>query len=223
MLQTVTKDDVEKALLAALAKQRLMFGTIMTIPGPKMFFQGDEKADLSYFKFFREFSDDEEKRQNPVYVSKIINDKGYDTITDEALPDSIVGEIIPTGKFASMQDEMLKFNMDLKRILNENKGLQNGVISKTYKDHGNLVHIHRVKCGEDRFLIIKNYADRFYNGDYSTLGFPKESKYIEIFNSDDKMYGGTGLTNKDREISDLNQHMNMAANSIIILKRMGKA
>ena len=95
-----------------------------------------------------------------------------------------------------------------------------GEITSTYKDHGNLVHIHRLQKGDERLIVFKNFADNFYNGNYSTLGFPKHGKWVEIFNSDDKKYGGSGLINGEREISDLDQKMNLAANSIVILKKV---
>ena len=45
-----------------------------------------------------------------------------------------------------------------------------------------------------------------------------DSKYA---NSDDAKYGGGNLTNKGRnDITNLNQHLSMAPNSIVILKKI---
>lgn len=216
-----SKKIVKNAVLHALAKQRVAQGTVMTTPGPKMYFQGDDEADLSHFKFFRELSDDRElRRVNPQKEEEIIQSKGYDTIIDKALPDSILGRVVPKGSFAQMQKNMTKFNQDLKKVIDENPALQDGEITSTYKDHGNLVHIHRLKKGDNNLIVFKNFADTFYRGNYSTLGFPKNGKWVEIFNSDKPEYGGWGLVNGNREISDTNQNMNFAANSIVILKKV---
>ena len=69
-------------------------------------------------------------------------------------------------------------------------------------------------------MIIKNFADRFYDKNYSTLGFPKHGKWIEVFNSDAKEYGGRGMTNIGKEFSNMNQNINLAANSIVVLKKI---
>lgn len=216
-----SKGDVKNAILHSLAKQRLAQGTVMTTPGPKMFFQGDDEADLSHFKFFRELSD--ERTQRTIFPGKIdekIREKGYDTIEEKARPDSLVGRITPTGSFAKMKEQMTLFNQDLKNLIDKHPALKNGEITSTYKDHGNLVHIHRLQKDDENLIVFKNFADNFYQGNYSTLGFPKHGKWVEIFNSDDKKYGGSGLINGEREISDLDQKMNFAANSIVILKKV---
>ena len=215
------KDTVTNAVLHALAKQRLAQGTVMTTPGPKMYFQGDDEADVSHFKFFRELSGDRVERTiYPTKVQNIIKEKGYDTIVDEALPDSKLGRVVPNGKFANMKNQMIKYNQDLRKLIEQEPALQNGEITSTYKDHGNLAHIHRLKKDNNRLFIIKNFADRFYDKNYSTLGFPKHGKWIEVFNSDAKEYGGRGMTNVGKEFSNMNQNINLAANSIVVLKKI---
>ena len=119
-----------------------------------------------------------------------------------------------------MQNNMTRFNQDLRRLIEEHPALRDGEITSTYKDHGNLVHIHRLQKDDEKLIVFKNFADTFYRGNYSTLGFPKDGKWVEIFNSDKQEYGGWGLTNGEREISDQDQKMNLAANSIVILKQI---
>ena len=48
----INAERINTAFNIALAKQKLAIGTVMTLPGPKMFFQGDDSLDISYFKFF---------------------------------------------------------------------------------------------------------------------------------------------------------------------------
>ena len=115
---------------------------------------------------------------------------------------------------------MLTYNKDLAELVESNKALQNGKIESIYKDHDNMIHIHSLEKDGEKFLIFKNYADSFHNGTYSSPGFPKGEKYIEVFNSDDVKYGGGGQLNTGREITDSNQNIKLAANTMIILKRV---
>lgn len=215
------KKVVKTALMVALAKQRLAQGAIMTIPGPKMFFQGDDNAELAHFKFFREFSNEKTDRKlHPEMKLNTIRQKGYDTIIDEALPDSIIDRIKPSGTFKDMQKQMIAFNLDLRKLLDENPAVQDGEITARYKEHDKLIHIHRVTKGDNDIVVFKNFADTLYNNNYSSLGFPKEGEWIEILNSDDVKYGGGGNVNKGKVFSDNNQNFSFAPNSIIVMKRV---
>ena len=115
---------------------------------------------------------------------------------------------------------MVAFNQDLRKLIEENPALQDGEISARYKEHDKLVHIHRVTKGDNDILVIKNFADTFYDKNYSSLGFPKEGEWIEILNSDDTKYGGGGKVNKGKTFEDKSQNLNLAPNSIIVMKRV---
>lgn len=215
------KKTLKTALKVALAKQRLAQGTVMTVPGPKMYFQGDDNAEVSHFKFFREFSSDKENRQaHPEIAANVIAEKGYDTILDKAMPDSIIDRVTPSGSFKNVQKQMIEYNQDLAKLLQDNPALRDGDISARFKEHDKLVHIHRVTKGDNDLVIFKNFADNFYDGNYSSLGFPKEGEWQEVLNSDDLKYGGGGKTNEGKVFSDTKQNFNLAANSIVIMKRI---
>ena len=219
--QFIDKKTIITSIKTALAKQRLAQGTIFTLPGPKMFFQGDENAETGHFKFFRELSSDKSDRSyDPKIKEGIVKEKGYDTLNDYALPDSVLDKIKPAGDFANMQNEMVTYNQDLANLVKTNPALLKGDIVYRYKDHGNLIHIHSLKYGDDEVVVFKNFQDTFYDGNYSTLGFPKKGQWVEIFNSDDKKYGGGDMVNAGRIFSDTSQNMRFAANSIVILKRI---
>lgn len=208
-------------LKAALAKSRLAYGTIMTVPGPKMIFQGEGSVDMSYFKFFRDFSPEfHNYPPNKGIHEKISAEKGYDISNEYAMKDSIVGQIKPGGEFANVQEQMIAYNKDLSKLIDSNEALQSGIIKSVYRDHENMVHIHSLEKDGEKFLIFKNYADNFHNGTYSSLGFPHDGKYIEVFNSDDVIYGGSGRLNKGREITADNQNLKLAANTMVILKKL---
>ena len=218
----ISKKELVDVMETAAAKQKLMLGTVMTTPGPKMYFQGDDEADLSYFKFFRELSDDKAKRNaNPAERQNIINQKGYDTLESIARPDSVVGLTEFGGVFKNLQEETTRFSADLQKLLNESDVLAKGEVVATYKDNVHLVHSHHLKLGNDELLVIKNYGHGFHSNNYGYYGFPQNGNWQEIFNSDAKEYGGSGYSNAGRsDINYKNQNLSLAPNSFIILKRI---
>lgn len=218
----IPKQELINVFETAVAKQKLMLGTVMTTPGPKMYFQGDDEGDLSYFKFFRELSVDNAKRAaNPLEKQKILNQKGYDTLESVARPDCIIDSVPMGGLYKNMKQEMVKFNSDLMKLLNSSEVLAKGEIVATYKDNQHLVHSHHLKLGNEELLVIKNYGYGFHNGTYEYYGFPQGGKWKEVFNSDAKEYGGSGYSNAGREdINNMNQHLSLAPNSFIILQKV---
>ena len=213
----IDKDSLVNTFNTALAKQKLAQGTVMTIPGPKMYFQGDEQADLSHFKFFREFLDKNVEQDRGASLAE----KGYDTLESVARPDCIVGRVKSGGLFKDTPSQMLKYNADLTKLLQQNPALLNGEIIGTFKDFNHNVHIHHLRKGNNDILVIKNFGQGFHNGSYEYSGFPQEGVWTEILSSDAEEYGGAGYSNKGRsDISAFNQKLFLAPNSMIVLKRM---
>jgi len=218
----INKDALVDAFNTAFAKQKLGMGTVMTIPGPKMYFQGDDEADLSYFKFFREFSDEKSQRaKSDDFRNAILAKKGYDTLEEVARPDSIVGRVVPQGMFKNIQSQMLAFASDMRDMLKHLPVLKRGEIIGTYKDNNHNVHVHHLKLGNEELLIIKNFGQGFHDKNYSYYGFPQDGNWRELFNSDNKKYGGSGYSNADRiDINNLNQNLALAPNSFLILSKI---
>ena len=218
----ISRDALCDAFNTAIAKQKLAHGTIFTIPGPKMYFQGDEVADLSYFKFFREFSGERyDRSKSDDYRNEIIGKKGYDTLEEIARPDSIVGRVKPQGLYKNLQNQMRNFNVELRALIESNPVLKSGCIASTYNDNNHNVHIHQLKLGADEVLVIKNYGHGFHDKNYEYYGFPQNSQWKEIFSSDEKVYGGSGYNNKREEpITNVNQNLSLAPYSFIILKKV---
>lgn len=216
----ISKDDLTNTFKTALAKQKLLTGVFMTTPGPKMFFQGDDDADLSHFKFFRELSGtryEREKYPNANWSGE----KGYDTLEEVARPDSVVGRVKYEGLFKDVPSEMQAFNRDLRNLLDECPAMAEGEINSTYKDHNHNVHIHTLKYGNDELLILKHFGNGFLDKNYSYYNFPQDSKWEEVLNSDDVKFGGSGYTNKNRApITNMNQNLSLAPNSIVILRKI---
>ena len=219
----ISRDSLCDAFNTAIAKQKLAHGTIFTIPGPKMYFQGDEVGDLSYFKFFREFSGEKyQRKESDNLKNSIIGKKGYDTLEEVARPDSIVCKTEPKGLYKDLKNQMRNFNINLRELINNNTVLKSGEIVATYNDNNHNVHIHQLKLGTDEVLIIKNYGHGFHDKNYSYGGFPEQGEWKEIFSSDAKKYGGSGYCNNKRQdyITSSNQNLSLAPYSFIILKKV---
>lgn len=218
----ISKAELINAFKSGLAKQKLMFGISMTTPGPKMYFQGDDQADLSYFKFFREFSDTKKLRNdNPISICNILNQKGYDTLEEVARKDCIIDRIKYEGIFKDTPAQMIKFNKDLSNLLKNHSALQKGEITAFYNDYNHNVNVHKLTSSDEELLVIKHFGDGFIDKSYEYFGFPQDSTWEEIFNSDAEKYGGAGYTNEDRkDITNLNQKLSLAPNSFIILKKV---
>lgn len=217
----IAREDLVNAFNTAIAKQKFALGTVMTIPGPKMYFQGDDEGDLSYFKFFREFSDEKTPGTENYLLRDIMKaQKGYDTMEEVARPDSIVGRIQPKGMFKSLPEQIISLSRDLRELLKQVPVLERGEIAGTYKDNNHNVHIHHLKLDNDEVLVIKNFGQGFHDKSYSYHGFPQHGNWEEILNSDDKKYGGSGYSNPKRKyINYVNQNLSLAPNSFMILKK----
>ena len=106
-------------------------------------------------------------------------------------------------------------------MLQEIPALKSGDIVGTYKDNNHNVHIHHLKLGKDEALVIKNFGQGFHYKNYEYYGFPQNGNWKEVFNSDAKEYGGSGYSNGNREaITNMNQSLSLAPNSIVILKKV---
>lgn len=211
---------IKTAFETSKAKQKLCLGTIMTVPGPKMYFQGDDEMDLSTFKFFRELSDEREKRaKNDSEILNLYKQKGYDTLEEIARPKSMLGRIKP--KDPALIQEMKDYIKDLTDLVKSTPALLKGEIKSTIKDYTHKVHTHILSDNNEEYMVIKNFGDRFHSKEYGVANFP-DGEWKEVFNGDEKKYGGSGYINSDREtpISRNNQGLNLAPNSLLILKKI---
>lgn len=207
-LQTIYQKSVDKFKMA--------MAVTYSIPGPKMVFQGDESADLTPFRFFRQF--ESVKKEDYLYT-----EKGYKTGI-EALKASKLGNTkLQTNKVRTL-------NRDLNIINEKNPALTKGILiaEDTVKHHASQVFAtHAIDYdSNNEIFTVTNFADANYpRSDASAyyLKFP-EGKWIEILDTDDKKYGGRGeFTNPNVIKSNGNDNypIKLAAISTKIFKRIG--
>ena len=90
----------------------------------------------------------------------------------------------------------------------------------THKNDYHSVHVHHIKTDADEFLVIKNYGNNFHKGTYNFSSFP-QGEWKEVFNSDSAQFGGLDYVNDSRKSITANeQKLNLAPNSVSILRKM---
>ena len=188
---SVNVSGLKQAYRKALKMYRLALGATFSIPGPKMVFQGDENGEMTYFKFFREFSSGYEK---------CLESKGYKP-GFEALKDSKIGSIHYCKKYSQDLKNTEKFMFDLNKINEENSSLQSGKVIDTVSHPISWVHATHCVDNSNQIFSITNFSDVSYLNNYK-LPFP-EGIWKEIINSDSKRYGAEGsFLNHSKIISD---------------------
>ncbi|MDD3236783.1 MAG: alpha-amylase family glycosyl hydrolase [Candidatus Gastranaerophilales bacterium] len=182
----VIKDAYERSI----KQHRLAVGMTYSVPGPKMIFQGDEEGNQSYFKFFRKFSTGYEK---------YLEDKGYEP-GEKAFLDSKLNSVKVADKYKHYISETAKYTEDLNNIMAENPALESGVVVNTVTHPLSELHATHCKKDKNEIFSISNFKNEAYYKDYG-IQFPR-GKWVEISNTDDKKYGGSGDFKNDVIISD---------------------
>ena len=208
-------DDVKKIYNQCYAKQKAAFALMYAIPGPKMIFQGDENADLTPFRFFRETT-------LPFDNENLSIEKGYKAGYD-ALNASKIGNI----KYSNTGKLKLKNAQNLTKSLN-NFSLPDANLNreKTILHPYSKVIGLDVENKDDELYVVSNFSDTNYpnqNAKEYYIEFP-EGNWIEILNTDDKKYGGSGFYKNNIKTSSKKKQtkipIKLPANSTLYFKKI---
>ncbi len=202
-----TIEDIYSAVKKAFEMQKLATGKVYSIPGPKMIFQGDEAADISYFKFFRKFSTGPEP---------YLRDKGYEPGLPAFL-DSKLFSVIPCNKYSYINTSMREYVRDLNVLCENNIALSNGHIEKTIVNEN--AQIHAIYCRKiyNEIFSISNFSDNNY--DRYGIMFPK-GQWREILNSDETQYSGSGVYLNQNEIKEQFSYIKISRYGIIFFEKV---
>jgi len=216
----ITPQKVKIMYMVSFNKVKSVLSQVYAAQGPVMVFQGDEKTDITPFKFFREF----ESIKNEDYL---YTEKGYE-YGKAAFEDSKMGNI-NYSEFATTQMNSYKqLTKDLNNITQENPALTQGVYieENIIKHPQSKVYALHLKDDESQNEIynIANFNNPSYpssDADCYYIDFPK-GVWQEILNTDDKKYGGKGYTNSKPIISNGYDKLpiKLAGNSTILFKRI---
>lgn len=200
--------QVYYAFLNALKMHKLALGKVYSIPGPKMVFQGDEEANLAYFKFFRKFSCGPEP---------YLLEKGYEPGIDAFL-DSKLDSVVLCDKYKHINKDIKAYMADLNRLCIENPALQTGNIVKTIVHEFSDIHAIYCKNNDNEIFSISNFSKQAYYKNYGIL-FPK-GKWQEILNSDDIKYFGSGKYHNTECTKEPYNYISIPAFGILFFKRV---
>ena len=175
-----TVEQLFNAYYKAVQMHKLAIGKVYSIPGPKMIFQGDEEANLAYFKFFRKFS---------IGPETYLYDKGYEPGLPAFL-DSKLSSVKVSDKYSYINDGVRNFVRDLNILCENNIALTSGFIEKTIVQEQTDVHAIYSRKIYNEIFSISNFSSISYYKNYGIM-FPK-GKWREVFNSDKIEYVGEG-------------------------------
>ena len=211
----MTVEDVKKIYNQSYAKQKAALALMYAIPGPKMIFQGDESADLTPFRFFRETT-------LPFDNENLFIEKGYKAGLD-ALNASKIGSI----EYSNLGKLKQKNAQNLTKSLN-NFSLTDGKLNR----EKSILHPYSKVIGldieneNDELFVVSNFSDTNYpnpNAKDYYIEFP-EGNWIEILNTDDKKYGGTNSFKNNIRTSSKKKHtkipIKLPANSTLYFKKI---
>ncbi len=218
----ITVERLQSVYQKSTNKAKMALARTYSLPGPKMVFQGDERADLTPFRFFRQF----ESVRNEEYL---YTEKGYKPGLD-ALKSSTLGTIPYSGYGRLQMTRFKNLTKDLNTINENNPALTKGVLiaENTVKHHASQVfgtHAKDFESGNEIFSVT-NFGDANYPREDASAYYIKfpEGKWIEILNTDNKKYGGTG-NYVNNEVIDSNGYENsaikLAGQSTKMFKRVG--
>ncbi|MCD7740089.1 MAG: alpha amylase C-terminal domain-containing protein [Candidatus Gastranaerophilales bacterium] len=200
--------QIFKSYLKAVSMHKLVIGKIYSIPGPKMIFQGDEEANLSYFKFFRKFSTGPE-----LYLIE----KGYEPGLPAFL-DSKLSSVIVCDKYSYINDSVRNYVTDLNLLCENNIAISSGHIEKTIVNEQSDIHAIYSKKIYNEIFSVSNFSSVSYLKNYGIM-FPK-GKWKEIFNSDNLKYAGEGKYLNSDLIFEQFSYISLSAYGIIFFEKI---
>jgi len=201
-------EDIFEAYKRAVRKHKLALGKVYSIPGPKMVFQGDERADLSYFKFFRKFSDGPEPG---------LKEKGYEPGMSAFL-DSKLNSVKVSDKYSYINEAVKRYVSDLNFLCSQNIALSSGHIEKTIADFNSDVHAVHTKKIYNEIFSVSNFSNASYSKNYGIM-FPK-GRWREAVNSNGTKYAGSGEYLNENSIQEQFSYISLGAYSIAFFAKI---
>jgi len=214
---------IKTAFDNSIAQHKMALAFTYSIPGPKMVFQGDEKADLTPFRFFRKF-------EYMPYEDYLYVEKGYQP-GEAAFKESKMGSIKYSQNGKNLMDKHGSLVKDLNKINSSNSAMAKGymVTDSTVKHPiSNVFATHsKSKEGKQEIFAITNFGNENFPkpGEMPyEIVFP-QGKWKQVINTDSAKYGGSGRYENNETINANGSHkigINLAKYSSIIFERVSE-
>lgn len=202
----ITYDRLKAVFEMSYAKNKMALARTYSIPGPKMIFQGDERADLTPFRFFRQF--DSIKHEDYLYY-----EKGYQP-AQAALDESIIGNINYSKDAKQKMNQYKNLTRDLNILMQENPALSTGKIVPEYtvkhKPSHLIATLAKDESTNNQVYSITNFLGANYPSPYAGeyfIAFPP-GKWVEVINTDNERYGGSNNYVNSNRVIDSDGHNN---------------
>ena len=204
----LTFQEIFMAYLRALRLHKLALAKVYSIPGPKMVFQGDEDANLAYFKFFRKFSTGPEP---------YLLDKGYKPGL-AAFLDSKLDSINVHLKYQKYNKGVKNLVSDLNKLSFENPALTLGTILNSTAIKIDDIHSIHTKYDDNEIFSISNFSNNSYKN-YQKITFPT-GEWQEILNTDDIKYMGSTNHHNNEVLTEKNSIISIPSYGVIYFKKI---
>lgn len=216
----ITYDNIKAMFMKSFNKNKMALARTYSIPGPKMVFQGDEKAELTPFRFFREFDSVKDEKHMQI-------EKGYNTGL-AGYQESTIGNITYSPAGRNLMNKFRNLTRDLNQLNAENSSLTRGylIVDSTIKNPDNVFATHALDPErKNEIFSITNFGDNTYPRKDAAeyyIKFPK-GVWVEKLNTDDKKYGGEGNINGINLIHSDGEHQSpikLSGQTTAIFKRI---
>lgn len=201
-------EQVKEAYFKAIQMHMLAIGKVYSIPGPKMIFQGDESANLSYFKFFRKFS---------IGPETYLKEKGYEPGLPAFL-DSKLSAVKVSDKYSYINKCVEEYVRDLNLLCEHYIALSSGHIEKTFVFEQSDTHAVHCKKIYNEVFSISNFKSTSYYKNYGIM-FPK-GRWKEIFNSDRLEYFGENKYLNEDSIKENFSYISLPSYGIVFFEKV---
>lgn len=202
-------EQIYSAYKKAVQLHKLAIAKIYSIPGPKMIFQGDENANLAYFKFFRKFS---------IGSEPYLLEKGYKPGIS-AFHDSKLASVYVDKEYQYINKTVEHFMTDLNNLCENNPSISSGHIEKTIVHQNSDIHAIHAKKNNNEIFSVSNFSNVSYMKNYGIL-FPK-GEWREIINSDKQEYFGENIYLNTDSIFKQFSYISIPAYGIIFFEKEG--
>lgn len=201
-------EEVFNAYMNAVNMHKLAIGKVYSIPGPKMIFQGDESANLSYFKFFRKFS---------IGPETYLEEKGYEPGLPAFL-DSKLSSVKVADKYLYINNAIEAYVKDLNLLCEHNISLSSGHIEKTFVHENSDTHAIYCRKIYNEIFSISNFSATPYLNNYGIM-FPK-GKWREVFNSDQVKYAGEGKYLNTNNVKEQFSYISLPSYGVVFFEKV---
>ncbi len=191
ILNPVDNDTFVKEIRKAFEANKLIFGAMMMHPSPKEFFMGDERGELSPFKFFSEYPNSAVNPDtNRKVVDEIADEKGYRPDL-KAFEESKMDQ--DSYRVDWISQGMTSFAKDFAKLVKNNTVFKSGDFSKlcSYSHNAeDVLEVKRYNDYNDQVIAVMNFSSEpKYNFELKTTD---AFKVKEIINSNSSVYSGNG-------------------------------